>query len=169
MDKLSDARILMFEYSKQGNIEELAKLYNDGYKFPVHCGYIAASNRDLNTLKWLHAHECQINEFTVLANVIGITECKFKSLPVYESHFLSFTGRATNPNSHINYTCEILDWFKSISFDFNLLFVPKYERLNMKAANWFIENGYKALSIEMINYMYCDKEDDKDNKMRINC
>ena len=136
--------VIMFEYSREGNIKELEKLYNEGNKFTVFCGYIAAGNGDLTTLKWLYNHECEINTFTVHANIVGkIDKSEYGNSRLFfvdESYYIKFGNKKENTSG--NFHCEILDWLKSISFRFNPYLLEKHASVHPLAAQWFINNGY---------------------------
>ena len=146
MDNTKSMRLLMFESSNKADIKQLEIIYNEGHKLTVHCGYVAAGNQDIETLIWLYNHGCEINTFTVIANVQNFgnyVSNKDAKLPADEAYFMMlFSQRLCECQN--NYDTQILDWLQSIKFKFNVNLIVKYAALanNITALNWFVSHKY---------------------------
>lgn len=160
--KILDAemRVKMFICSNKGDIKTLEKMHAEGYPLTIHCGYIAAANNDFNTLLWLHKHGCTMNTFTAVANIrqYPLSSVGGKSttlrMEVDEQYFVKmmYSGQKMThkpdvyipvlpmmtQKSHEDYDCRILDWFTTISFQFNVsLLIGHAKRTNnVVATDW---------------------------------
>ena len=158
----SKQRDIFFNAVNCGDIKLLQSLIDDGYTCSVYDGYLAASNGDINTLNFLIANKCKMDEYTW---VFAILKIKFvdairKLSPLGNSEFqaveeLYFLAVLAASAETKRYNCDdysyLYDYMKSLKIKLNINLSLKYALVknDIYFINWCVQNNFYINSIEI--------------------